>query len=303
MTMTIPATPDAAPDAAAGPRTTRRFTLGKYRSTGLLIGVGALAVWAVAILLAPYIAPFDPLAQTFDPLTGPSAQNWFGTDELGRDVFSRVLYGSRISVVYGIILVACSAAIGTVVGLAAGFFGGWVDEVLMRLVDLVFAFPVIILAMAIAASLGANLRNSVIAGVIVSWPIYARTVRGLVVGLRESDFVLASRLSGTSSLRSIRIDVMPSVAGPVLVLATQEVGGAILLLAGLSFLGLGAQPPLAEWGSMIAAGANHLSSWWIAVFPGLAILTVALAFNLIGDSLRDILDPRTKRLAEARRAS
>lgn len=303
MTTTLPAFDDVIEQSQPRHRRWRRMRLGKYRNTAFLTGAVMLSLWALVLLFAPHIAPYDPLAQAFPPLSGPSAQHWFGTDELGRDVLSRVLYGSRISVVFGLVLVVCAAVIGGVVGLVAGFFGGWVDEALMRLVDLVFAFPVIILAMAIAASLGANLHNSVLAGVIVSWPIYARTVRGLVVSLRESDFVLASRLAGTSSLRSIRMDVIPSVAGPVLVLATQEVGGAILLLAGLSFLGLGAQPPTPEWGSMIAAGANQFSSWWIAVFPGLAILTVALAFNLIGDSLRDILDPRTKRLAEAGRAS
>ncbi|WAX58993.1 ABC transporter permease [Jatrophihabitans cynanchi] len=280
---------------------------GRQRSRALarlkrnrLLTIGALLLLVVAgvALLAPLIAPSSPIKQSFAPLQAPSASHWFGTDEVGRDVLSRVVFGSRVSVLFAVLLVVCAMVIGGLVGVVAGFFGGVVDEVLMRIVDLVFAFPIIILAMAVAASLGPSLHNAVIAGVLVSWPMYARTVRGLVMSLREADFVAANRLAGVGSMRSMFIDVLPSVAGPILVLATMEVGGAILLLAGLSFLGLGAQPPEAEWGSMISAGINYFNSWWIAVFPGLAIMLVALAFNLIGDGLRDWLDPQTKQIVD-----
>lgn len=254
-----------------------------------------ILIWTIVILFADQIAPYAASAQVAVPLMPPSPEHWFGTDELGRDVFSRVVHGSRISLVLSLVLVAGALVIGSLIGVIAGFFGGWIDEALMRIVDLFFAFPVIILAMAVAAALGANIRNAVLAGIIVSWPIYARTVRGLVVGLRDSEFVVAGRLSGMSSGRSIFVDLLPSVAGPTLVLATQDVGSAILLLASLSFLGVGAQPPMPEWGSMIAAGVTHMNAWWIAVFPGLAIVTVALAFNLLGDGFRDMFDPKMKR--------
>jgi peptide/nickel transport system permease protein len=260
-------------------------------AVSLLIIVG----WLVVIVFAPLIAPAGPTAQAAQPLLPPSSTHFFGTDELGRDVFSRVVYGSRVSLVLALVLVVCATVIGSVVGVVSGFFGGWVDEVSMRLVDLFFAFPVIILAMAVAASLGANVRNAVLAGIAVSWPLYARTVRGLVVSLRDSEFVLSSRLAGMGSGRSMVVDLLPSIMGSTIVLATQEVGSAILLLASLSFLGVGAQPPMPEWGAMISAGMTHMNAWWIALFPGLAIISVALAFNLIGDGVRDLFDPRMKR--------
>jgi peptide/nickel transport system permease protein len=259
------------------------------------ISLAIAAGWLVVIVFADVIAPFDPLAQIAQPLLPPGPANWFGTDELGRDVFSRVIHGARISLVMALLLVSCAALTGSAVGLISGFFGGWVDEAAMRIVDLFFAFPVIILAMAVAASLGANVQNAVLAGIVVSWPLYARTVRGLVVGLRDSEFVISSRLAGMGSGRSMAVDLLPSIIGPTIVLATQEVGSAILLLASLSFLGVGAQPPMPEWGAMISAGITHMNAWWIAAFPGMAIMTVALAFNLIGDGVRDIFDPRMKR--------
>lgn len=264
------------------------------------ISLGIVAIWLLLIIFANQIAPYDPASQLGVALTPPSWQHPFGTDELGRDVFSRVIHGARISLVYSVILVACAMLIGSAIGMIAGFFGGRVDEILMRLVDLFFAFPVIILAMAVAAALGASVQNAVLAGIIVSWPIYARTVRGLVLGYRDAEFVFSSRLAGMGSGRSIMVDLVPSIAGPTLVLATQEVGSAILLLASLSFLGVGAQPPMPEWGAMISAGVNHFNSWWIAVFPGLAIVTIALAFNLLGDGLRDMFDPKMKRSVQSK---
>jgi peptide/nickel transport system permease protein len=249
--------------------------------------------WLVVAIFAPWIAPHDPLAQTFTPAQGPTAAHLFGTDELGRDVLSRVIHGSRVSVPIALLLVALAAAIGGLVGGVAGYFRGIVDGLSMRMVDLVFAFPPIILAMVVAAVLGRGLRNSALAIVVVAWPSYARVVRGLVLSVGDSEYVQSARLLGSSARRTLFRDVLPNVAGPVLVLTTLDLANAILLLSGLSFLGLGAQPPQAEWGSMVANGAQYFQWWWIGTFPGLAIFTAVLAFNFLGDSLRDFFDPQT----------
>ena len=190
-------------------------------------------------------------------------------------------------------LVILAMIVGTMIGAIAGYFGGWVDATLMRLTDVVLAFPGIILAMAVAAALGAELRNAVFAVVLVAWPTYARLVRGLILSSKNADYVTSSRLLGASTTRALFVDLRPNISGPVFVLAALEAGNGMLLLSGLSFLGLGARPPSAEWGAMVSAGANNFDKWWIAVFPGLAILTAVLAFNFLGDALRDILDPRT----------
>ena len=210
-------------------------------------------------------------------------------------MLSRVILGARVTIPLAVLLVFLAMTIGATAGAVAGYFAGAVDGTIMRLSDLVFAFPPIILAMAVVASLGPGLRNAVLAMVIVAWPSYARVVRSLVLTFRGREFVAASRLLGASNRRALVVDVMPNVYGPVLVLATLELGNALLLLAGLSFLGLGARPPSPEWGAMVADGARTFDRWWIAMFPGLAILTVVIAFNFLGDSLRDALDPRTSR--------
>jgi peptide/nickel transport system permease protein len=256
---------------------------------GVVIAVG----WVVVALFAPLIAPADPLAQTFTPSLGPSWQHLFGTDELGRDVFSRVVYGARVTLPIGLLLVCAAAVVGGTIGAVAGYFRGPLDGVLMRTTDLMFAFPAIVLAMVVAAVLGRSLENAALAIVVVAWPAYARVVRGLVLTVGDSEYVASARLLGASARRTLFRDVLPNVAGPVLVLMTLDLAGAILLLSGLSFLGLGAQPPQAEWGSMVAEGTQYFQWWWIGTFPGLAIFTVVLAFNLLGDSLRDIFDPRT----------
>lgn len=280
-----------------------RFRIGLWRRPGTLgsawrqplavVGMALAGAWLLIVIFVPLIAPYDPLAQSSHLVLAPSSSHIFGTDELGRDVFSRVLWGSRLSLPLAFFLVAMAVAIGGALGAMAGYFGGWVDEVVMRATDLVFAFPTIILAMAVTAALGPSLRNAVLAVLVVFWPSYARVVRGLVMSLGQSDYVNATRLLGASSRRALVVDVLPNVAGPVLVLATLDLGNAVLLLAGLSFLGLGAQPPTPEWGSMVNTGTQYFERWWMGTFPGFAILSVVLAFNFLGDSLRDALDPRS----------
>jgi peptide/nickel transport system permease protein len=265
-----------------------------------VIGATLVFAWLAVALFAPYLAPHDPLAQTAEAFSPPSSEHLFGTDELGRDVFSRVLYGARISLPLGLLLVVLATTIGGLLGGLAGYFRGWTDGVVMRTTDLVFAFPAIILAMVVTAALGPGLTNAVLALVIVAWPSYARVVRSLVLSVADSEYVWATRLLGSSSRRTLVRDVLPNVVGPVLVLATLDVGNAILLLSGLSFLGLGAQPPDPEWGSMVATGTQFFQFWWIGTFPGLAIFTAVLAFNFIGDSLRDVFDPRTARESRER---
>jgi peptide/nickel transport system permease protein len=264
-----------------------------WRQPLALIGAAIAVVWILVAVFAPLIAPADPLAQTFVPSQGPSFQHLFGTDELGRDVLSRVIYGARVSLPIAFLLVTMSAIIGGTIGAVSGFFRGVTDGALMRSTDLVFAFPPIILAMVVAAVLGRGLRNAALAIVIVSWPAYARVMRGLVLTVGESEYVQSARLLGTPARRALVRDVLPNVAGPIVVLAMLDLATAILLLSGLSFLGLGAQPPQAEWGSMVADGTQYFQWWWMGTFPGLAIFTAVLAFNFLGDSLRDVLDPKT----------
>jgi peptide/nickel transport system permease protein len=260
-----------------------------------VVGLVIAGTWLLLIVFGDLLAPADPLAQDYPRFESPSAAHWFGTDGLGRDVLSRVILGARLTIPLALLLVVLAMTIGAILGSVAGYFAGLLDGTIMRISDLVFAFPPIILAMAVVAALGPGLRNAVLAIVVVAWPSYARVVRSLVITFRGREFVAASRLLGSSNRRALAVEVMPNVYGPVLVLATLELGNAILLLSGLSFLGLGAKPPSPEWGAMVAEGARTFDRWWIAMFPGLAILTVVIAFNFLGDSLRDALDPRTSR--------
>ena len=266
------------------------------RSPLTVAGLVLIALLALIAVSAPLIAPADPLKQVLSTrLDPPSAAHWLGTDQLGRDVLSRMIYGSRISLLIGIVVVGLAASVGTLVGLVAGYVGGWVDEALMRLTDVFFAFPALILAMAISGALGPSLTNAMIAIAVVSWPVYARLVRAQVLSLREREYVEAARSLGAPAERIVWGHILPNTLAPLLVQASFDMGGAILSAAGLSFIGFGTQPPTAEWGVMISEGRNYIATHsWLSLFPGLAILLTVAAFNLIGDGLRDALDPRLR---------
>ena len=241
------------------------------------------------------IATCDPLAQDLTSRNmGPNAAHFFGTDSLGRDVFSRVVYGARISVPSGILVVIIACLFGTVYGAAAGFFGKAADEVLMRFADMVMSFPGILLAMALASIMGKSMMNAVLAIALVSWPKYARMMRSMVLVVRESEYVTSERAIGQSRLHILMHTVIPNCLSSQLVLASTDVGTAILTFAGLSFLGMGVIPPTPEWGYMVSDGVGILKYWWISFFPGLSIFLVSIAANFIGDAIRDILDPRMR---------
>jgi peptide/nickel transport system permease protein len=266
------------------------------RSPLTVAGLVLIVILGLIALFAPLFAPADPLKQVLSTrLDPPSIEHWLGTDQLGRDVLSRIIYGARISLLIGLVVVGLAASVGTFVGLVAGYAGGLLDESLMRLTDVFFAFPALILAMAISGALGPSLTNAMIAIAIVSWPVYARLVRAQVLSLREREFVEASRGLGASAHRIVWGHILPNTLAPLLVQASFDMGGAILSAAGLSFIGFGTQPPTAEWGVMISEGRNYIATHpWLSLFPGLAILFTVAAFNLIGDGLRDALDPRLR---------
>lgn len=258
------------------------------RSTSLLI----ILAWAGIVIFAPLLGLANPLHQDLDNrLLPPSADHLFGTDQLGRDVFSRVVHGAVASVPAAILVVAIGFPLGTFLGAVAGYLGGIVEEALMRLTDMFLGFPVLVLAMAVAAALGASILHGVIALAVVWWPAYVRVTRGMVLDLKNRDYVVASRAAGRRPLAILARVIMPNVLPPLLVMAAIDVGRAILMFAILSFLGLGAKPPDPEWGSMVASGSGFMDQWWVATFPGLAILSLVFAFNLGGDSIRDALDP------------
>lgn len=304
MTVVMPDTHVTVPDKPAPPTPTpRKLRSASFRSrlgfSGLL-GLAVLVVWVAIAILAPVITQHNPTAPTGELFAAPSSAHWFGTDELGRDVFSRVIFGARLSLPFAVVLVLSAGIIGCALGAIAGFFGGWLDNVIMRLTDLFLAFPQIILAMVITAALGRGLINVIIAMTIVAWPSYARVCRSVVLAERRMEYIQAARLLRKSPSQLILREVLPNAFGPLLVFATMELGQAVLLISSLSFLGLGAQPPAAEWGSMVSDGANAFDSWWIGMFAGLAILSVVVGANLLGDKLRDYLDPRTARHMEVR---
>lgn len=259
-----------------------------------VVGLIIVLILITMALFAPLIAPYDPLAQNLSQRLQPiSWAHWCGTDSLGRDIFSRIVYGSRVTLLIVGLVVITVGPLGLILGCVAGYYGGLVDRILMRVTDIVLAFPKLILALAFVAALGPGLENAIIAIAITSWPPYARVARTETMVIRNSDFIAAAKLQGASSLRIIMLHVVPLCVPSVIVRSTLDMAGVILTAAGLGFLGLGAQPPTPEWGAMIAAGREQIfDQWWVATFPGLAICIVALGFNLLGDGVRDALDAR-----------
>jgi peptide/nickel transport system permease protein len=265
------------------------------RHPDVLFSFAVVIIWILLALLAPTIAPQEPLQQNVsNRLQAPSAAAWMGTDELGRDVFTRVLYGGRITIPAALVVVTVVSIFGSLAGALAGYIGGIWDEVLMRLTDLFMAFPTIILAMAITAALGADIRNAVLALIVVRWPNYSRLTRGLVLEAKSQEYVEATRSLGAGHAHILLRTLLPNTISPALVYASLDIGNAILLFAGLSFLGLGPEPSSPEWGRMVSIGIDFFDQWWMWLFPGLAIASLVMAFNFIGDGLRDILDPRTR---------
>ena len=278
------------------------------RRSGALVHVGhvlrenpvtafAFAMFAFLILsalLGPWLVPYDPLAtNTARALQPPSADHWFGTDQLGRDVFSRVIVATRLDLTISVAAVAISFVIGGFLGAVAGYYGGWLDAVLNRMLDTIMAFPLFVLAMGIVAALGNSVENIIYATAIINIPFYARVVRAEVNIRREAGFALAARLAGNSHARTLAFHIFPNALPPMMVQVSLNMGWAILNAAGLSFIGLGVRPPTPEWGIMVAEGANFIISghWWVALFPGLWLMLAVFTFNLMGDGLRDIVDP------------
>lgn len=279
-------------------RTGLRYFLRRFAAETPL-NVVALVIIFVFILLSIFgrlLAPYDPIVPDIaNKLAPPSSAHWLGTDELGRDILSRVLAGTRISLGIATLILSIAITFGVLIGSIAGYVGGWVDEVLMRITDVFLAFPALILAMGIAASLGRDLKNVIIALTLVYWPWYARLIRGQVLMMRERDFVEAAHSIGMRPSRVLLRHILPNTMAPIIVQATVDVGYAVLATAGLSFIGLGAQPPSPEWGTMIAGARTYFRvAWWYMTFPGVALTLTVIGFNLLGDGLRDYFDPRTR---------
>jgi peptide/nickel transport system permease protein len=263
-----------------------------------LASIGALIIlaWVAVAIFAPLLARHAPdVVDVTQRLRPPSASHWLGTDALGRDVFARLLYGSRISLTTGVIVVVLAAAFGTLVGGIAAYARGKLEELIMRITDLVLCFPPIILALAIAAALGIGAVNTIIAMLVVWWPKFARLARSLIIVQRSQEYVEAAVVVGLSPARILIRHIIPNSIGPLIVLVTLDIGNAIITFAGLSFLGLGVVPPTPEWGSMVSEGRELIEQWWVAAFPGLAILTIVVGFNFLGDGIRDWLDPKSRR--------
>ncbi len=264
----------------------------------LLFGIFITGGFVVIAVAAPLIAPYSPLEQDlYHGLTGPGFDHWLGQDRVGRDILSRIIYGTRVSLVVGFVTVTVSAVAGSLIGAVAGYFGGRVDEVIMRISDVFLSFPGILLAIAVMAVRGPGLMNVIVALSIMGWTSYARLARGQILSLREREFVIAAEALGAPPKRIITLHLLPNIAAPLIVEATFGVAAAIVGEAGLSFLGLGAQPPTPSWGSMLSEGRRFLLvAPHLTTFPGLAIMTVVMGINFLGDSLRDILDPKSERI-------
>ncbi|HAY98844.1 D-ala-D-ala transporter subunit [Mesotoga sp. Brook.08.YT.4.2.5.1] len=275
-----------------------KHTVFLWRKSRLtMIGSAIILIFLLMAAFAPLIAPFDPVQQNLqNKLQAPSWQHLFGTDQFGRDIFSRVIIGSRIALWIIFLVSVISGSIGIIVGVTAGYFGGIVDEVLMRITDMFLAFPSLVLAMAFAAMLGPNLTNTIIAISVVTWTTYARLSRAEATKVKSQPYIEAIRAAGGGNLRIMFLHVLPMCISPVLVQLTLRMGTIILTAASLGFLGLGVQPPTPEWGAMVSDGRNYLiDQWWISTFPGIFIAFVVLGFNLLGDGIRDMLDPRLRR--------
>jgi len=263
-----------------------------------LATVGAIIIVLLILIAvsAPFVSPYDPLKQNYDELLlPPSTKHWLGTDDLGRDMLSRIIYGSRYALLIGVAIVMIEMAVGVTLGLIAGFFGGFIDTVIMRFVDIMLSLPMLVLGLAIAGALGGGLLNVILAIGVIGWVEFSRLIRGEVLSVRASTFIEATRAIGTSNFRILIRHILPNTAASIIVLATLMIPDAILTSAALSFLGIGAQPPTPEWGLILSSGRNYLSTaWWIATFPGLAIMLTVLGFNFLGDGLRDALDPKLR---------
>lgn len=290
------------------PASRRQARLGQAYRTWLtfrtnwlaMVGLGIVLALILVAIFANLIAPYDPViggdlrtARFLPPMTG---DHLLGTDDLSRDIFSRIVHGSRLTLMVVVLVAVIATPIGLLVGTTSGYFGGWTDTVLMRITDIFLAFPRLILALAFVAALGPGIENAIIAIAITSWPPYARLARAETLTIRDSDYINAARLQGASSARILWYHVTPLCLSSVIIRVTLDMAGIILTAAGLGFLGLGAQPPQPEWGAMIAAGRRFLiDQWWVATMPGIAIFIVSLGFNLLGDGLRDVLDPKARK--------
>lgn len=268
-----------------------------FRSNYLFtIGVVICVFWILMAILAPLVAPYDPTAQDMSVrLMPPSMAHIFGTDNFGRDIFSRVIYGGRYSLLAGCLTVVIAGFVGSLYGAVAGYVGGKVDNIMMRFSEMILSFPSLILAMIINAVLGSNLFNTMFALVIVAWPTYARLMRSMVLSVKEQEYIAAAEVLGASKWRILIKEIIPNSISSVLIMATTDLGNQILMFSTLSFLGLGSAPPTPEWGMMVSDGVDFFNKFWIAGFPGLAIFTMAMGANFIGDGLRDLLDPKLRK--------
>lgn len=272
-----------------------RYVMSENRVTAVAAALFLLLIFVA--LFGPLLTPYDPLASDVaNTLQAPSAAHWFGTDNLGRDIFSRVIVATRLDLSIAVAAVSLSFVLGSISGAAAGFFGGWTDRVLSRVVDTVMAFPLFVLAMGIVAALGNTVENIVYATAIINFPFYARVARAEANVMRNAGFVAAARLAGNGEVRLLATQVLPNALPPLMVQVSLNLGWAIINAAGLSFIGLGVRPPTPEWGIMVAEGATYMVSgqWWAALFPGLALMMAVFCFNLLGDGLRDLVDPRRR---------
>lgn len=262
-----------------------------------MIGLAIILILVTVAIFAPYIAPHNPVTMHLDKRLAPPSKDYLlGTDELGRDILSRIIYGAGVALKIMLIVLAIDLPLGILLGLIAGYFGGWIDEIIMRIADIFMAFPRLILAMAIGAALGPNLKNTMIAIALTMWPVYARLARGETLSIKERTFIEAERALGSSNLKILILNILPLCFSTLVVRATLDMGNIIRIAAGMSFLGLGAQPPTPDWGLMVSSGRNFLvSQWWVPTFPGFAILLTVFGFNLLGDGIRDISDPHLRR--------